>query len=53
MHYFHDSMHIYPTNAQTLVHNKKMIKYLNTPIARSISEDDNTYSSLSLEEEKL
>lgn len=46
-------MHLFPTNAQTMVHNKQMMKSLNTPIARSIAEDDNTYSSISSEYEQL
>jgi len=50
---FHDSMHLFPINAQTMVHNKQMMKSLNTPIARSIAEDDNTYSSVSSKDEQL
>jgi len=50
---FYDSMHLFPTNAQTMVHNKQMMKSVNTPIARSIAEDDNTYSNISSEDEQL
>ena len=46
-------MHIFPTNSQTLDHNKKMLKYLNTPVVRSIAEGDNTYSNFFLDDEQL
>lgn len=42
IHYLHDSMHLFPTNSRTTIH-----------ITRSIVENDNTYSSLSSEDEYL
>lgn len=50
---FHDSMHLFPTNSRTFLHNKHMLKSLNTLIVRSIAKYNRKYFTLSSEDDQL
>jgi hypothetical protein len=50
---FHSTIHLFPTNDLVTFHNRKMLKSLNTPIARSVAEHTRRDEIVGVDDDQL
>jgi ATP-dependent DNA helicase PIF1 len=50
---FHSTIHLFPTNDLVTLHNRQMLKSLNTPIARSVAEHTRRAEIVGVDDDQL
>jgi hypothetical protein len=53
MSLFHSTIHLFPTNDLVILHNRHMLKSLNTPIARSVADHTRWAEIVGVDDDQL